>query len=225
MLRHRPGLGFRRAGSWPLTHWLPSSLTWWHLQWCWADGTATCMSFLAVSCWEAWFQELSVSMESVIELVLSDTGGERVVKALAGWDFSPLGHQEVGSAGGRECCLRVVLVSSSPEHLQNGIMIKRIGKGRQLRGTGGEKGDIQEVWRETELKNFKTTGRWTGAKISGGQSTNLPEAAAFFRAATSPWTVSIASIKHGVGQPNQNVCSSLLVLHSEACSDILSSST
>lgn len=164
-------------------------------------------------------------MESMIELVLSDTGGERVVKALAGWDFSPLGHQEVGSAGGRECCLRVVLVSSSPEHLQNRTMIKRTGRRRQLRGTGGEKGDIKKVWRETEFKNFNAIGRWTDAKISGGQSTNLPEAAAFFRAASSPWTVSIASINHGVGQPNQNVCSSLLVLHSEACSDILSSST
>lgn len=143
-------------------------------------------------------------MESVIELVLSDTGGERAVKALAGWDFSPLGHQEVGSAGGRECCLRVVLVSSSPEHLQNRTMIKRIGRRRQLRETDGEKGDIQKVWRETEFKNFKTTGRWIGAKISGGQSTNLHAAAAFFRAASFPWTVSVASIKHGVGQPSYN---------------------
>lgn len=121
-------------------------------------------------------------------------------------------------------CLRVVLVSSSPEHLQNRTMIKRIGRRRQLRGTGGEKGDIQKGRRETEFKNFKAIGRWTDAKISGGQSTNLPAAAAFFRAASSPWTVSIASIKHGVDQPNHTFCSSLLFLHSEACSDILSSS-
>jgi len=78
----------------------------------------------------------------VLEHKLSEQGGERVDRLQ--WDATSPSWSAGDGKSRREqfLCLKVVLVSSSPEHLPNGTMTKGIRRKRQQRENDGERGDI-----------------------------------------------------------------------------------
>lgn len=117
----------------------PSSLTWSHLQGCWADCTGMYMSFpVQPSCWETWLQEPSsspwkgcLSIHFLSRVVKVWTGPSRMGLLLSSSPRRGKHRRE------QLLCLKMVLVNSSPEHLPNGTMTKGIGRKRQLRETDG----------------------------------------------------------------------------------------